>query len=163
MSFNHPIFDNMSYSIFFCGSAAAPILPIYSKPKRVLQGDPLRISCRVSGYPTPSAVEWFFAPIPVELSDDKTTTSEAINALASINFETSDWADSKLSSEDGTPNDTLRFTSLAINHNGLFACKSSNDVGNDTTLLLVGVKSKLHFVGVQRSISLCFIYTWSLL
>nr|CDS26467.1 basigin [Hymenolepis microstoma] len=121
---------------------SAPILPVYSKPKRVLQGDPLRISCRVSSYPTPVNVSWFFAPIPVELSDDKTTISEASGLLMEIDFSNETWKDAIFSSEEGTPNDTLKFESIGIAQNGLFACNVSNAFGSDSTFLLVGVKDR---------------------
>ncbi|VDO03503.1 unnamed protein product [Rodentolepis nana] len=121
---------------------SAPILPVYSKPKRVLQGDPLRISCRVSCYPTPVNVSWFFAPIPVELSDDKTAISEAAGLLVEIDFSNESWKDAIFSSEGGTPNDTLKFESISIAQNGLFACNVSNVIGSDSTFLLVGVKDR---------------------
>uniref|UniRef100_A0A5K3EPW5 Ig-like domain-containing protein n=1 Tax=Mesocestoides corti TaxID=53468 RepID=A0A5K3EPW5_MESCO len=121
---------------------AAPILPVYSKPKRVLQGDPLRISCRVSGYPTPDSVQWLFAPIAVELSDDKAAISDASANLRPIDLTDKEWENAKLYNEDGTPNDTLRLSAPNISQNGLFACNVSNILGTDSTFLLVGVKDR---------------------
>ncbi|KAM3182509.1 hypothetical protein ACTXT7_012228 [Hymenolepis weldensis] len=137
---------------------SAPILPVYSKPKRVLQGDPLRISCRVSGYPMPVNVSWFFAPIPVDLSDDKTTISDASGLLMAIDFSDEAWEDALFSSEEGTPNDTLRFESISVAQNGLFACNVSNSLGSDSTFLLVGVKDRWAalwpFVGIVVEVTI---------
>ncbi|KAM7538124.1 hypothetical protein Aperf_G00000068207 [Anoplocephala perfoliata] len=121
---------------------SAPILPVYSKPKRILQGDPLRISCRVSGFPLPDSIKWLFAPIPVDLSDDKTTIFEASDNLKPIDLSDQTWKDAIFSTEGGTPNDTLRFDSISISQNGLFACNASNNHGSDSTFLLVGVKDR---------------------
>ncbi|VDM23553.1 unnamed protein product [Hydatigera taeniaeformis] len=121
---------------------SAPILPIYSKPKRVLQGDPLRISCRVSGFPCPDGVQWLFAPISTELSDDKAAISDASANLKPINLLDDLWKDASFVTEDGTPNDTLRFSAITVAQNGLFACNVSNILGSDSTFLLVGVKDR---------------------
>ncbi|KAL5966119.1 Basigin [Taenia solium] len=121
---------------------SAPILPVYSKPKRVLQGDPLRISCRVSSYPNPDGVQWLFAPIPTELSDDKVAISDASANLKPISLSDEAWKDASFATEDGTPNDTLRFSAITVVQNGLFACNVSNSLGADSTFLLVGVKDR---------------------
>lgn len=124
---------------------AAPILPVYSKPKRVLQGDPLRISCRVSSYPNPDGVQWLFAHISIELSDDKAAISDASANLRPISLSDEAWKDVILTTEDGTLNDTLRFSAITVAQNGLFACNVSNVLGTDSTFLLVGVKGeRLH-------------------
>lgn len=131
--------------MFCCNSIyfiAAPILPVYSKPKRILQDDPLRISCRVSGFPTPDSVQWLFAPIAVDLSDDKATISEASANLKPIDLSDQAWKDAIFSTEEGTPNDTLRFDFISVSQNGLFACNVSNSLGSDSTFLLVGVKGE---------------------
>ncbi|KAL5110611.1 hypothetical protein TcWFU_007133 [Taenia crassiceps] len=121
---------------------SAPILPVYSKPKRVLQGDPLRISCRVSSYPSPDGVQWLFAPISIELSDDKAAISDASANLKPISLSDEAWKDASFTTEDGTLNDTLRFSAITVAQNGLFACNVSNVLGTDSTFLLVGVKDR---------------------
>nr|CDS17776.1 basigin [Echinococcus granulosus] len=121
---------------------SAPILPVYSKPKRVLQGDPLRISCRVSSYPIPDSVQWLFASIPIDLSDDKAAISDASANLKPISPSNEAWEDVTFATEDGTLNDTLRFSAITVAQNGLFACNVSNVLGTDSTFLLVGVKDR---------------------
>lgn len=91
----------------------------------------------------PVNVSWFFAPIPVDLSDDKTTISDASGLLMAIDFSDEAWEDALFSSEEGTPNDTLRFESIGVAQNGLFACNVSNSLGSDSTFLLVGVKGEV--------------------
>ncbi|KAL7064231.1 hypothetical protein AAHC03_04712 [Spirometra sp. Aus1] len=121
---------------------SAPILPIYSKPKRVLQGDPLRLSCKVSAWPLPAKVDWSFHHIDVAQSDDKTAINDAFVHLKPLDIDALQWENVKFAAEDGVQSDTLRFSELDPKHNGLYACKVSNDLGNDVTFLLVDVKDR---------------------
>ncbi|BHF63954.1 hypothetical protein SprV_0200695000 [Sparganum proliferum] len=121
---------------------SAPILPIYSKPKRVLQGDPLRLSCKVSAWPLPPKVDWSFHHIDVAQSDDKTAINDAFVHLKPLDIDSLQWENVKFAAEDGVQSDTLRFAELDPKHNGLYACKVSNGLGNDVTFLLVDVKDR---------------------
>ncbi|VDN10220.1 unnamed protein product [Dibothriocephalus latus] len=122
--------------------SAAPILPIYSKPKRVLQGDPLRLSCKVSVWPLPPNVNWSFHPIDVAQSDDKTAINDAFRNLKPLDIDALQWTNVKFAAEDGVQSDTLRFSELEPKHNGLYACSVSNTLGRDVTFILVDVKDR---------------------
>uniref|UniRef100_A0A183SRM6 Basigin n=1 Tax=Schistocephalus solidus TaxID=70667 RepID=A0A183SRM6_SCHSO len=122
--------------------SAAPILPVYSKPKRVLQGDPLRLSCKVSAWPVPPNVKWSFHHIDVAQSDDKTAINNAFLHLKPLDLDALQWENVKYTTEDDVQSDTLRFTELDPKHNGLYACKVSNALGEDVTFLLVDVKDR---------------------
>uniref|UniRef100_A0A0X3PF15 Basigin n=1 Tax=Schistocephalus solidus TaxID=70667 RepID=A0A0X3PF15_SCHSO len=121
---------------------SAPILPVYSKPKRVLQGDPLRLSCKVSAWPVPPNVKWSFHHIDVAQSDDKTAINNAFLHLKPLDLDALQWENVKYTTEDDVQSDTLRFTELDPKHNGLYACKVSNALGEDVTFLLVDVKDR---------------------
>jgi len=106
-----------------------------------------------------SKVDWLFAHIPEELSDDVTAINDASSKVEPIDFSDPLWAGVvNITAEDGTPNDTMRFVELKVEHNGLFACQVKNTLGNDTTLLMVAVKDRWAalwpFIGIVIEVTL---------
>ncbi|VDP60018.1 unnamed protein product [Schistosoma mattheei] len=118
----------------------APVLPLFTKPKRVLEGDIMRLVCRVSSYPQPSSVIWSFASIQASQMDDDNAINTALyNLLPLLTNETHYVLET---SDGGTPNDTLRFLDLKESDNGLYACNVSTDRGTDFSLMIVNVKDR---------------------
>ncbi|VDP22484.1 unnamed protein product [Schistosoma margrebowiei] len=118
----------------------APVLPLFTKPKRVLEGDIMRLVCRVSSYPQPSSVIWSFASIQASQMDDDNAINTALyNLLPLLTNETHYVLET---SDGGTPNDTLRFLDLKESDNGLYACNVSTERGTDFALMIVNVKDR---------------------
>ncbi|CAH8492038.1 unnamed protein product [Schistosoma haematobium] len=119
---------------------SAPVLPLFTKPKRVLEGDIMRLVCRVSSYPQPSSVIWSFASIQASQMDDDNAINTALyNLLPLLTNETHYVLET---SDGGTPNDTLRFLDLKESDNGLYACNVSTERGTDFALMVVNVKDR---------------------
>ncbi|KAK4474059.1 hypothetical protein MN116_002645 [Schistosoma mekongi] len=117
-----------------------PILPLFTKPKRVLEGDIMRLICRVSGYPRASAVIWSFASIPTSQMDDDNAINTALYNLHPLLTNETHYIIE--TSDNGIVNDTLRFLDLKDSDNGLYACNVSNDRGSDFALMIVNVKDR---------------------
>ncbi|XP_018650434.1 basigin related [Schistosoma mansoni] len=119
---------------------SAPVFPLFTKPKRVLEGDIMRLICRVSSYPQPSSVIWSFASIQASQMDDDNAISAAFyNLLPLLTNETHYVLET---SDGGTLNDTLRFLDLKESDNGLYACNVSTERGSDFALMIVNVKDR---------------------
>uniref|UniRef100_A0A3Q0KF47 Basigin related n=1 Tax=Schistosoma mansoni TaxID=6183 RepID=A0A3Q0KF47_SCHMA len=120
---------------------SAPVFPLFTKPKRVLEGDIMRLICRVSSYPQPSSVIWSFASIQASQMDDDNAISAAFyNLLPLLTNETHYVLET---SDGGTLNDTLRFLDLKESDNGLYACNVSTERGSDFALMIVNVKGNV--------------------
>nr|CAX74764.1 basigin [Schistosoma japonicum] len=117
-----------------------PVLPLFTKPKRVLEGDIMRLICRVSGYPRPSAVIWSFASIPTSQMDDDNAINTALHSLHPLLTNETHYIIE--TGDNGIVNDTLRFLDLKDSDNGLYACNVSNDRGSDFALMIVNVKDR---------------------
>ncbi|CAH8468939.1 unnamed protein product [Schistosoma turkestanicum] len=116
-----------------------PILPLFTKPKRVLEGDIMRLICRVSSYPPTVSVKWSFAPVQASHMDDEHALNTALHHLQPLMTNETHYV---LESSDGTLNDTLRFLELKGSDNGLYACNVSSERGSDFTLMIVNVKDR---------------------
>ncbi|XP_037562933.1 neuroplastin [Dermacentor silvarum] len=88
--------------------------------KNQVEGDPLTLSCKASGVPTP-VVTWFKDDEPLNISDPRVTL-EPINNVS----------DAKLVIQDLNFDDRAQYT-----------CVASNGISNETMTVLVRVKDKL--------------------
>ncbi|CAL8069264.1 unnamed protein product [Calicophoron daubneyi] len=107
---------------------SAPILPEFSKIKRVLEKDSVTLSCEYTGYPEPTEVSWKF----VAISKDNTNG----------NLESTPSAPRVSPKSVKTVNDTLKFEQVQMADNGLYICETKNAIGNDTTVIFVNVKGQ---------------------
>nr|CAH8821915.1 unnamed protein product [Trichobilharzia regenti] len=133
---------------------SAPVLPLFTKPKRVLEGDIIRIICSVSSYPKASSVLWSFAPIPTSQMDDDNALTSALDSLETLVINETNYV-LETSSETGTPNDTLRFLNLKNSDNGLYACNVTTELGTDFVLSIVNVKAYTSVYYRQTSYNKC--------
>ncbi|KAF5396803.1 hypothetical protein PHET_10192 [Paragonimus heterotremus] len=117
---------------------APPILPLFSKDRRVLEGDRLSLFCEVTGYPKPSQVHWFFAHIQPDMMEDKSALAEARDRLEELVLN----ANVSKFITNSVMNDQLLFIELPSEYNGLYKCKVDGDDGGDETLILVNVKDR---------------------
>ncbi|KAL3317177.1 hypothetical protein Ciccas_004170 [Cichlidogyrus casuarinus] len=115
---------------------SAPELPVYNKPKRVLQGDSMRISCKVAGYPLPDKVDWFFGA--VDRAADSDTIPTAFKNALPLKLQEG----MTLENENGVPQDTLKFSTLQFDDNGVYVCKAKNDQGQDESAVYLNVKDR---------------------
>ncbi|CAH8464095.1 unnamed protein product [Heterobilharzia americana] len=119
---------------------SAPVLPLFTKPKRVLEGDIMRLVCSVRGYPKAASVMWSFSAIPTSQMDDDNALTSALYNLDNMITNGSNYV--LETSEGGTVNDTLRFLELKNSDNGLYACNVSTELGSDFALMIVNVKDR---------------------
>ncbi|CAH8447384.1 unnamed protein product [Dicrocoelium dendriticum] len=115
-----------------------PILPLFPKERRVLDGDRLSIFCEVFGHPKPTEVNWRFAHIKPDSMDDTGVLLDAKSFLAPLTPNSTMY---KFSTSSVT-NDQLIFTNLNESFSGLFECQVNGSMGGDQTLILVNVKDR---------------------
>lgn len=116
---------------------AEPILPLFPKDKRVLDGDSLIIQCLVSGYPKPKRVDWYFAMIPVNQLSDKDALSQAKQNV--VQLEKSDAYEFR---NQSVTHDQLIFKSITANNSGVYMCNTTIGGAGDITYILVNVKDR---------------------
>ncbi|KAG5454165.1 Basigin [Clonorchis sinensis] len=117
---------------------AAPILPLFPKDRRVLEGDRLLISCEVIAFPKPDKVIWRFAPIKPDMMKDPDALVEAKADLTLLGENSSDYQFLTKS----VPNDQLLFPQLPSAYNGLYECSVGDRENGDESLILVNVKDR---------------------
>ncbi|TGZ63345.1 hypothetical protein CRM22_006977 [Opisthorchis felineus] len=117
---------------------AAPILPLFPKDRRVLEGDRLLISCEVIAFPKPDTVIWRFAPIKPDMMKDSDALVEAKADLALLSENSSEYQFLTKS----VPNDQLLFPQLPSAYNGLYECSVGDRGNGDESLILVNVKDR---------------------
>lgn len=117
---------------------AAPILPLFPKDRRVLEGDRLLLSCEVTAYPKPNKIIWKFAPIKPDMMKDTDALIEAKADLALLDTNSSVYQFLKKTVSD----DQLLFPQLPGAYNGLYECAVGDGENGDESLILVNVKDR---------------------